>query len=156
MPNRRPRRVVWILLACAIVGLATFGLMVRSVTSTDRITLADATRRFEAQRIGSGQPLLELAPDGSVIRRKPSPTSAPTALERVNVWVYRIATQRFIETRIPFWFFRLKAPAAQYALGGTGLDFDTLGITPEVLSRYGPGLVIDWMTPDGRVLIWTE
>jgi hypothetical protein len=102
---------VWILLACAIAGLAAFGLMARSVTSTERITHADPTRRFEAQRISSGQPLLELAPDGSVIRRKPSPTSPPTALERVNVWVYRIATQRFIETRIPFWFFRLKAPA---------------------------------------------
>ena len=43
-----------------------------------------------------------------------------------------------------------------YALGGTGHDFDALGITPEVLIRYGPGLVIDWMTTDGRVLIWTE
>ena len=106
--------------------------------------------------ISSGRPVLELAPDGSVVRRNPSQASAPTELERVNVWVYRTKTQRFTETRIPFWFFRLKAPAAQYAMDGTGLDLDALRITPGELTQYGPALVIDWVSPDGRVLIWTE
>ena len=147
---------MWVLLACAVVGLTAFGVMVQSVTSSDKITLADATRRFDAPRISSGRPVLELAPDGSVIRRNPSYASAPTELERVYVWVYRTKTQRFIETRIPFWFLRLKAPAAQYALGGTGLDLDALGITPGLLTQYGPALVIDRVSPDGRVLIWTE
>jgi len=152
----RPSRIGWIVLVSGLAGLAAFGLMVRNATSTDQMAPLEAMRRFDSRRSGLGRPFLEFAADGSVAQRTPPGAGPPVAIQRVNVWVYRTATQRFVETRIPFWFFRLKAPAARYALDGTGLDLDALGITPAALAQHGPGVVLDRVTPSGRVLVWAE
>jgi hypothetical protein len=58
---------------------------------------------------------------------------------------------------VPFWFFRIKAPAADFALEGTGLSFQRLGITADELRRYGSSSRD--RSPNhggGRLLVWTE
>ena len=58
---------------------------------------------------------------------------------------------------VPFWFLKLKGPAAQMALRGTGLDLEYLGLAAGDLERYGPALVIDHTRPSGdRLLVWTQ
>ena len=103
-------------------------------------------------------PILSLSPDGAVINRAPAPSDDTASRpDRIVVSVYRADTNRLVETRIPFWFFRIKAPAADFALEGTGLSFQRLGITADDLRRYGPGVVIDRRTAGGgRLLVWTE
>ena len=57
----------------------------------------------------------------------------------------------------PFWFFRLKGPAARLALDGTGFDLDRLHLTPSDLERFGPAVIVDHTSRDGsRLLVWTE
>jgi hypothetical protein len=73
------------------------------------------------------------------------------------VLAYQAGEQRLVAADVPFWFFRLKGPAAQYALSGTGLDLKRLGITAADLERHGPAVVIDHTRPNGdRLLVWTE
>ena len=85
--------------------------------------------RFKALG-GAAVPILGVTADGAVDRREPPPDEPPPGrLSRLHVWVYHAFPARLAERRIPFWFFRLKAPAAQYALDGTRLDLVRLGIT---------------------------
>jgi hypothetical protein len=90
-------------------------------------------------------------------RERPPDEPPPGRLSRLHVLVYHASSERLAESRIPFWFFRLKAPAAQYALDGTGLDLERLGITAPELERFGPRVVLEHQATNGnRVLIRTE
>ena len=153
-------RVVFAFLGCAVIGIAVFGAMAWRATSTEVIEGADVLQRFDALRaqLGAGPPILSLAQDGTVRNRVAAPEpGAVTSLSRIVVFVYRADTGRLIKTRIPFWFFRIKAPAADFALEGTALSFQKLGITADDLQSYGPRVVIDHRTQGGgRLLIWTE
>jgi hypothetical protein len=62
-----------------------------------------------------------------------------------------------VSAEVPFWFFRLKGPAAHLALRDTGFDLERLGLTPADLSRHGPSIVIDSSRDNAdRLLVWTE
>ncbi len=158
-----PRRTVkrWHVLAAVLVaaalGLLIFGFLSWRATTVDRASPGYAMRRFAAIR-GTGAPVLEITPEGQVARRElPLDSAPPNDIRRLHVLVYHARSQRLVESRIPFWFFRLKAPAAQYALEGTGLDLQRLGITASELERWGPRIVLDHQTGPGTyVLIWTE
>jgi hypothetical protein len=144
---------------CASAGLLLFGVLSWRATSIEHFDAAEATHRLDPirQRLGGDGPMLRLRADGSVIGRKPLPNNRDTDLESIVVVTYDAIARRFTHTRIPFWFFRIKAPAAQYAFGGTGLDFRTLGLTAADLRGYGPALIVDHVTPaGGRLVVWTE
>ena len=153
-------RVGVVLLVCGAAGVSLFAVLAWRATSSEAIGPAAAMRRLDAlhARLGSAVPILSLSSDGTVINRAPAPADAPAAPpHRIVVSVYRADTNRLVETRIPFWFFRIKAPAADFALEGTGLSFRRLGITADDLRRYGPRVVIDHRTAGaGRLLVWTE
>lgn len=83
--------------------------------------------------------------------------SRPGAIRRLNALAYQADGQRLIAANAPFWFFRLKGPAAQLALSDTGLDLGRLGLTAAELQRFGPALLIDHKRANGdRLLVWTE
>jgi hypothetical protein len=153
-------RVGVVLLVCGVAGVGLFAMMAWRATSSEVIGQADAMRRFDAlrARLGSAGPIVSLGPDGTVINRAPAPADDTAAApDHIIVSVYRADTNRLVETRIPFWFFRIKAPAADVALQGTGLSLQRLGITADDLRRYGPRVVIDHPTAvGGRLLVWTE
>ena len=90
-------------------------------------------------------------------RHSPPNGSPPGRLARLQVLVYHARSERLVESLIPFWFYRMKAPAAQFALEGTGVDLERLGVTASELERYGPRLVLEHRGSTGdHVLVWTE
>ena len=128
-------------------------------SSIEHLDGADGTRRLDPirQRFGSGGPMLRLGADGTVVDRKPPSNNRDTDIENIIVVTYDATARRLTQTRIPFWFFRIKAPAAEYAFGGTGLDFRKLGLTASDLRAYGPALIVDHVTAaGGRLVVWTE
>jgi hypothetical protein len=159
MPSLRPRVFALTLSAGAVGGLAIFGVLASRATTVERTDAPDALRRFAAIRatLGGAAPLLTLDDDGRVTRRPDPPSGARPRPTRLGVLAYRAHDQRLITVDIPFWFFRLKGPAAQFAVRGTGLDFERLQITAGDLERYGPAVVLDHAAPSGdRLLVWTE
>lgn len=140
--------------------MSIFGVLVWRAVSIETADQSEALRRFEAvhAEVGSARPVLDVGPDGTVIRREAPPTtpssSRPASL---NAIAYQVAERRLIEARVPFWFFRLKTPAAQYAFREVGLDFDRLGLTAADLERYGSRVILDQTAATGnRLLVWTE
>lgn len=153
------RRVLLALLAGVLVGFPIFGVLVYRATTVENAERDDAVRRFEAVRsaIRAGDALLTLDDTGRIVRRAEPPPSAPGPVSRLGVLGYRAGEKRLITVDIPFWFLKLKGPAVQYALGGTGLDLERLEITAGDLERHGPALVIDHVRANGdRLLVWTE
>jgi hypothetical protein len=129
----------------------------RSV-SVERAEPDDALRRFSEIRSAFSrlEPILRVEPDGRVVRSK-EPAGEGRPPKQFRVLAYRVEDRRLIQADIPFWFLRTKGPAVRYALRGTGLDFDRLGISPADLARYGPTVVLDETAADGgRLLVWTE
>jgi hypothetical protein len=58
---------------------------------------------------------------------------------------------------VPLWFLKLKGPAVQYLVRGTGLDLERLQITAADLERYDASVVIDHVRSNGdHLLVWTE
>ena len=154
-----PRRLLLGLLAGAVVGFSIFGVLVYRASSVEHLEAGDAAERFAAVRsaLRDGTPLLQVDDDGNVIRRTDPPAEAPRPLGSVGVLAYRTEGKRLITVDIPFWFFKLKGPAAQYVVEGTGLDLKRLGITAADLERHGPAIVLDQTRTNGdRLLVWTE
>ena len=152
-------RHVVILLALA----ALFGIVATAFLAWHRVTVEDAQPedallRFADVRaqFGGIEPLLHVDPAGRVTRRAvPLVRMAPPT--QFRVLMYRVSEQRLVRTDLPFWFLKIKGPAVQYALRGTGLDLQRLGVTAADLERYGPSLVLDEMRSNGnRLLVWTE
>ena len=70
---------------------------------------------------------------------------------------FRASDNRLLRSDIPFWFFRLKGSAAQFALRGSGFDMKRLGITPGDIARQGAGIILDETSANGdRLLVWAE
>jgi hypothetical protein len=70
---------------------------------------------------------------------------------------YQPRIGRIVRADVPFWFLKLKGPAARLALRDTGVDLERLALTPADLERYGPRIVVDHLSGTGaRLLVWTE
>ena len=155
----RTSRILLILLAAAIVGWSIFGVLVWRAVEVEEADEPQALRRFHAVRatLPAAPPLLDLDSGGNVIRRAPMVAASDGALESLSALAYQPRERRLVHAVMPFWFFTLKAPAAQYVFRGTGLDLKRLGVTAAELKRHGPAIVIDHVYPDGRrLLVWTE
>jgi hypothetical protein len=149
----------------AIFGISVFLALAWNATTITETDRQGADRRAEIvrQRYPGRESLLTLSSDGAFERRDPAPAARPGAVTHLFVLAYGVREQRLVEVDIPFWFYKMKAPAAGFALNLTGIanlttfDLDDLGVTAADLERFGPGLVVDVDGPDGeRLLIWTE
>ena len=153
------RRVVIVLAAGAALGLSIFGVLVYRAVNIERADRGEAARRVATVRtaLPAGPAVLAIDDAGTIVRRETPRSATPAALRRLRVLVYYADAQRLVSADVPFWFFRIKGPAARYALRDTGLDLDRLGVTPDELQRYGPAIVIDRVRPNGDLLlVWTE
>lgn len=153
------RRVVIVLAVGAAIGLSIFAVLVYRAVTIGQADRGEAARRFAAVRatLPQGPPLLAVDKAGNIVRREIPLSTTPLAIRRLCVLVYYAEGQKLVSADVPFWFFRIKGPAAQYALRDTGLDLDRLGITAEELRRYGPAVLMDQMRPNGDLLlVWTE
>ena len=153
------RRVLLVVGTAAAIGIVTFGALVYRAVDVERASAPEALERFETVQAASGTrlPLLTLDDDGNVIRREAPPTQAPRTIRQLKALAYRADQQRLVSATVPFWFFKMKGPAAQLALKDTGLDLARLRITAADLAQHGPGLVINRASANGdRLLVWTE
>ena len=67
---------------------------------------------------------------------------------------WRAAEPRLVSSDAPFWFFKVKEPAARIALEGLGFNLDRLQLTLSDIERVGPALIVDHTRDDGRLLVW--
>jgi hypothetical protein len=155
----RGRIVLLVIAGSAVAGLVVFGVLVSRAVTVEQAEVPEALRRFAAARLAilDPTPLLVLDAAGHVVRRSDPPSASPGPITRLKVLAYQAGERRLVSADIPFWFLKLKGPAAQLAVRGTGLDFERLGISPADLERYGPVLVIDHTRAGGdRLLVWTQ
>jgi hypothetical protein len=152
------RRVALVFLACAVGGVLIFGGLVWRAVTIAEVAPATASERFSAARATlPGRALVEIDDQGRVTRRESAPDRAPQPIKRLKAMVYQPRLGRIVRAEVPFWFLKLKGPAAQLALRDTGIDLDQLAITPSDLERYGPRIVVDQVISSGsRLLVWTE
>ena len=153
------RRPLVALSVGAVLGLAVFGILAYRAVTVEQASAPEALRRFTEirSRLGGTPPLLTLDDAGNVVRRTEPPAVARRKIRRFRVLVYQTAEERLVTADVPFWFFKLKGTAAQYAVRGTGLDLERLRITGADLERYEPAVIIDHVRPTGdRLLVWTE
>ena len=156
---RRSGVLMLVVAVGAGAGLTIFGILAYRAVTVERADVPEALRRFAAIRatVAGADPLLTLDDAGRVVRRREPPASGRAKPTRLGVLTYRARDQRLVSADVPFWFFRLKGPAAQFAVRGTGLDLERLQITPADLERHGPAVVIDHTNRDGdRLLVWAE
>ena len=154
-----PQRAVIVLALGATVGLGIFGVLVYRAVDIEHLDREEATRRFAVVRgaLPPGRPLLAVDEKGNVVRQDTPQSTTPAPIRRLSVLVYHADARRLVSADVPFWFFQIKGPAAQYALRDTGFDLDRLGITPAELRRYGPAVVLDQAKLNGDLLlVWTE
>jgi hypothetical protein len=160
MIRRAPAlRIVLFVLVCALIVVSIFGVLVWRSVTIERAEAGEMARCFTAVRAGlpSTAPLVDIDDAGRVIRMSPVATDRPLPIARLKALAWPAAEQRLVSADAPFWFFKLKGPAARYALNGTGFDLDRLHLTPGDLERFGPGVIIDHTSRDGsRLLVWTE
>lgn len=148
----------WLGLAVLLGVLVSAGL-VWLVTTVTTVAASDAERRIQSalSAFGAMPPLLTRDGRGGVARRLVAPPVQPLPITRIVVVAYRAESGRLIRSDVPFWFFKMKAPAAQMFLRDTGLNLQSLGLTAAELSREGPTLVLNETSSDGsRLLVWTE
>lgn len=143
----------------ALAGIGIFALLVWRAIETADVVPGDASRIFDTARsnAGGGPPLVARQPDGALARKADPPPDAPGPIERISILTYHATSRRLSRTEVPFWFYRLKAPAAQVIFGNTSFDLSDLGLTGADLERAGPGLVFDETDAAGnRWLVWTQ
>lgn len=155
----RARRLLIALPVAAVLGMAIFGVLASRAVDVEEVPLSEAGQRFERIRaaLGGREPLLHLDASGNVVRRAAVPDAAARPVNRLGVLAFQAGDERLVTADVPLWFFKLKGPAAQYLVRGTGLDLERLEITASDLERYGPSIVVDHTRASGdRLLVWTE
>jgi len=155
----RTWQILGMLVLGAVIGFTVFGLLTWRNTTVEIVGREDALLRLAETRalFGDAVPLLDIEASGQLTRRRAGPDTEGVSPELLVVLAYRVREQRLIRVDVPFWFVKLKGPAAQFALRDTGFDLRRLGLTASDLEKQGPGLILDESRENGdRILIWTE
>jgi hypothetical protein len=152
-------RLLWWAGIAALAGIGTFGVLAWHSVTVEHAQPDDALRRFGEIRSGLGwsEPMLRVDAAGVVTRRQAPEISQAVPPTRLRVLAYRAPERRLVQAEVPFWFLKLKGPAVQYVLRGTGLDWNHLGVSPSDLERHGVCLILDETRTNGdRLLVWTD
>ena len=152
-------KLLQIIIIAALTGLTIFGVMIWRATEVEDSSEADALWRFAEirSRFDSPAPIFRLGSEPTRVANTIAnglQTQEPDAL---LVLVYHKRSGRLASTRIPFWFYELKAPAVEFTLRGAGFDPDALGLTLEDMQGHGLAVLLDEELDNGDlILVWTE
>ena len=155
----RPSRILFIVLGAAVFGFAVFGILASRVTTIEKLEQDAVRGRFQAviDSLDSGSPRLTRDGSGGFTNTAMAAIGPVAKPSKLGVLFFRASEKRLVRSDIPFWFFRLKGPAAQFALRGSGFDMERLGITPKDIASQGPGVILDETSAGGdRLLVWAE
>jgi hypothetical protein len=147
-----------VVLGAAMVGVSIFGALAWRAVTIRRADASDALRRFTTirARVPATVPMVRRDRAGRFVRSDARPRQGATA-SRLRVLAYRVQQEHLVEADVPLWFVGVKGPAMQFALRGTGIDFQSLGVTAADLERAGAAVVLDETRSNGdRILAWTE
>ncbi len=147
-----------VVLCAATVGLSIFGALAWRAVTIRRADPSDALRRFATirARLPTTVPMVRRDVSGRFVRTNAGPRQGASA-SRLRVIAYRVQEERLVEADVPLWFVGVKGPAMQFALRGTGIDFQSLGVTAADLERAGAAVLLDETRSNGdRILAWTE
>jgi hypothetical protein len=150
--------IVGIAVGAVALGLSVFAALAWRAVTIQRAGESEALQQFEAvrSRLPTTDPLVQRDRSGRLVKRnRSSRGEAPP--RQLSVIAYYSSGERLVTAEVPLWFLRVKGPAVQFALRGTGFDLESLGLTADDLVRSGAGVVLDEMRDNGdRVLAWTE
>jgi len=155
----RTWQILVLLALGALIGFVVFGVMTWRHTTVERVAREEALLRIAEERalFGEEVPLLDVETAGRLVYRRASPPPEDVRPELLVVMAYRAGRERLIRVDIPFWFVKLKGPAAEFALRDTGFDLRRLHMTASDLEAMGPSLILDESRANGdRILVWTE
>jgi len=143
-------------LVAASLGLSLFAVLAWQAVSVQQVEATDALQQFETLRASmKGAPLVRRDASGRFERRVLAASDAPVS--QLHVLAYHASGQELVRADVPFWFFKAKGPAVQYALRGTDFDLAALNLTPSELHAAGACVVLDEVRPNGdRLLAWTD
>lgn len=155
MTNGR-RVAISVVLAAAALGLSVFTLTAWQAVSVRQVEPNGALQEFDAIRARmKGMPLVHRDESGRFERRVTAAGDATAST--LHVLAYHVTGRQLVRADVPFWFFKVKGPAVQYALRGTDFDLAALNLTPGELQAVGPCVVIDEVRPNGdRLVAWTD
>ena len=148
-----------IIIIAALTGLTIFGVMIWRVTQVENSTEAEAQARFSTIRSRFEPPTPVFRLGSKPLRGTISDTAAADTAQpdTLLVLVYNKRTNRLVSSRIPFWFYELKAPAVELTLRGAGFDPVAMGVTLEDMKGHGIALLLDEVLHNGDlILVWTE
>jgi hypothetical protein len=126
------RRIAASVLVAGALGLSVFAVLAWQAVSVQQVEASAALQQFEAVRASiKGVPLVQRDETGRFERRMMAVGDG--SVRDLHVLAYHVNGQRLIRADVPFWFFRVKGPAVQYALRGTDFDLAALNLTPSEL-----------------------
>lgn len=145
---------VFLGIGVAVVSISWF----RDNVVVSRGTTRDAAQQaFDARRreFPDPRPVLEFGVDkkpsyvaGIESRRNPGSVSA------LHVLAWDADEHALATVTLPMWLLRMKSGPIVFGEYVSGLDDHGVRLTPADLEKYGPGVVLEFETPDGnRVLL---
>lgn len=148
--------VVFVGIGAIIAVTAWFqqNLEMKTLTSTEAETEFDTVRK----RFGGRAPLLELRNGRPAynVERASVPQSG-ARLQTLHVLAFEPDKRHLARVSLPFWLLRLKSDPIRFGAYASGLDDEGVDLRPEDVEKYGPGIILDTVTPNGeRFLLWAE
>ena len=151
--------VLFVLFVAGISAVFIAASYVRQNVKIARdISDTDANREFDAvlAKFPGQQPLIRLV-DGRtqfVADRAKSPSTKP--LTTMHVIAFDDDDGELAQVALPFWLLRMRdRPIELSDYSRTSRDED-VSFKIEDLEKAGPGIVMDLVRGDGRVLVWVE
>ena len=159
---------VWVVVAIAVTGILSLVAMagvgfyfVSRYVETTEASPASAAKQFDAVKAGfAGQkPLVELDSHGEFVKAntdRPVPVNAAIP-EQLHLIAFDPAKRRIVQFKLPLWVLKMKSGDTTIDLNGNRLDLEDLRLRVEDLEKFGPSLIVDHQSPDGkRVLVWSR
>jgi len=172
--TRTGKVVLRVAAALVMVGLAVVSIGVWWASSLYQSEPADQTRADAAfsqirARFPDIDPAFQIRERRLVVARQPAAVPSPNTPAAVHMLVWQPREQMLSRVTLPLWMSKIATePLPLEALAGVGehglgaiLEAqrrgNELNIRISDLERYGPTLLLDGTTPDGKqVLMWNQ